>query len=60
MLMNRNPVDVIASSYFIFTSGILGVVHKSLQGNVHKIVCEESICKFVQSCPSFWGAGREG
>ena len=58
--MNRNPLDLIVSSYLISTSGILGVVHKRLRGSMHKIGCEESICKFVQSCPSFLGAGRGG
>lgn len=58
--MNRNPSDLTVSSYLISTSGILGVVHKYLRGSMDKIGCEEGLCKFVQSCPSFLGAGRGG
>lgn len=60
MLVNRNPLDLTVSSYLTSTSGILGVAPKYLRGSMDKIGCEDDICKFVQSCPSFLGAGRGG
>lgn len=58
--MHRNPLDLILSSNLILTSGILGVIHKCLWATMHKIQCEESVYKSVQSCPSFLDAGGGG
>lgn len=55
--MNRNPLDLIVSSYFISTSGILGVVHKCLWGSMHKIGCEEGylqVCPVLSKFPGCW------